>query len=129
MSNPANTNENEQSIIIDRVVESARILKEEQVTGEVEVSKEVHEKTVSIPLETVRTSYHEERFPHNVVVEERPVIREEDGKIIVPVIREESIVVKQLVLVEEIHLTPTTTTQTNDQDITLREEIVTVNRR
>ena len=48
----------------------------------------------------------ETRVEINEVVPEQPAIRTEEGKIVIPVVKEKMVMVKKLVVTEEIHLRP-----------------------
>jgi len=99
------------------------------VTGEVVIDKRVEMREESVPLSTTTTSYRETRIPHNTIVTEMPQTRTEGDVIIVPVVREESVVVKQLVLVEEIHLTKEVRVAEDTVSVQLARDVVTIERK
>lgn len=98
------------------------------VTGRVHIQKTTDVETVEVPLPTVHRKVVERRVPVNRVVEERPEVRIEGDKTIIPVIREEAVVVKRLVLVEEIHLTNEVTKTERTEEVELATEKVTITR-
>jgi stress response protein YsnF len=110
------------------VKEDVAISKEERVTGEVTVRTSTETKTVNVPLSRTVHGYREVRVPAGRVVEEMPAPRQEDGRYIIPVVREEEVVIKRLVLVEEVHLIPDTTTEQRTEEVELRSQTVSVER-
>ena len=67
-----------------------------------------------------------ERIPVGRVVETAPPMREEGDLTIVPVLEERLVVVRQLVLKEEIHIRRQQKTTPWKETVTLRREIATV---
>jgi hypothetical protein len=84
-------------------------------------------KTASHP--TVHTDYIEKRIAINNVIEQMPVIRHERNTMIIPVVREESVVVKRLKLIEEIHITKVVRKTEELVPVKLREDIISVDRK
>lgn len=96
-------------------------------TGEVRVSKQIQEEEISIDLLLSQDVTNIRRVPVNKVVETPPQpVRQEGDTTIIPVLRE--VVVKQLLVVEEIHITRTQQQTQHEQQIVLRKEEVKVNR-
>ena len=56
------------------------------------------------------------------VIETAPAVREEDGVTIIPVVEEQLVVTKRLVLKEEIHLRKVRTTTRATEDVTVRKQ-------
>jgi len=73
-------------------------------TGSVRVRKEVEHLRKNVEMPAVRDVVSVNRVPVNQVVTAAPEIREEGDTLIVPVLEEEIIVEKRLVLKEEIHI-------------------------
>ena len=119
--------EDERTISV--VKEEVVIDKQKVVTNEVNLKKTVKTEVVDIPLTNTYTRYEEERIPIDRLIDEMPRTREEDGKLIIPVVREEAVVVKRLRLVEEIHLTRQTEVENRTEQVTLRSDEVTLDRR
>lgn len=119
----------QEELIIPVVVEEAVISTEEVVRGVVRIHKrvETHEETLDAALTNEEVTV--ERVPINAFVEgEAPQMREEEGVIIIPVLEEVLVVEKRLLLREEVRLTRRTTTTGNAQAVTLRREVVEVER-
>lgn len=99
------------------------------VTGEVEVRKEVDTQVVTVPLNSRKIIYREERHPINRVIDRIPEPRYEGENLIIPVVKEEEVVIKQLTLVEEVHLIKEEATTQTDEEVTLHSERVIINRK
>ena len=69
-----------------------------------------------------------ERVAVGRVVEAVPPIRQEGDVTIMPVVEEELVVVRRLVLREEVHLRRVRTTTNHSQTVSLREQKLTVTR-
>lgn len=88
--------------VIPIAEERARIEKRDRVVGRVRVRTETREEDVEL-LDTLRSSRVEvERVPVNAFVDEPPEVREEGNVTIIPVLEE--VLVRRLVLREEIHV-------------------------
>jgi uncharacterized protein (TIGR02271 family) len=93
----------------DRVV--VPVIEEEVVagirpvtTGGVRIEKHVETRSQKIEVPVVREEVEVRRVPVNRIVSELPATREEGDLLIVPVVEEELVVEKRLVLKEEIHI-------------------------
>ncbi len=123
-----NPHEARETITIPVVKEHLTVSTRETITGEVQVQKTVHTEQLDVPLDTIFTTYREHRVPVDRVVDTMPRIRYEGENLIVPVVREEEVVTKRLVLVEEIHLIRESHTEQHTEHIELRTEEATITR-
>jgi uncharacterized protein (TIGR02271 family) len=73
-------------------------------TGAVRVDKRVDKRTRRISAPILHEDVEVRRVPINRVVDEAPKTRRRGDTIIVPVVEEELVVTKRLILKEEIHL-------------------------
>jgi uncharacterized protein (TIGR02271 family) len=73
-------------------------------TGAVRVDKRVDKRTRRISAPILHEDVEVRRVPINRVVDEAPKSRRRGDTIIVPVVEEELVVTKRLILKEEIHL-------------------------
>jgi hypothetical protein len=88
--------------VIPIVEERARIDTRDRIVGRVRVRTETRSENVEL-LDTLRSSRVEvERVPVDAFVDEPPEVREEGGVTIIPVLEE--VLVRRLVLREEIHV-------------------------
>jgi len=126
-SGNANTGETRKIPIIQ---EQVQINKEVVESGSVRISKSVHEveEMYNIPI-----SYEEhevKRVTLNQYVDTAPpAIRYEGDTMIIPILREEVVVQKRIVLVEEVHVTKRQVEKTVQQPVTLLKEELNVERR
>ena len=113
-------------MVIPIIEEQLRVEKRTVVAQKLRLSKHVHteEETVAIPLESERL--HVERVPFNRVVEQPQGIRREADRLIIPIHEERLVVVKQTVLVEELHVVSEKQVVESAETYTLRREELTI---
>jgi uncharacterized protein (TIGR02271 family) len=130
--NPPSTDPlNEQATphtVLNVIQESLNVYKSTVDNGGVRVTKLVHAEVVDVdePLET--QSVKLTRVPINREVDGPVSIRYENGATIIPVVEERIITRRQLVLVEEIHVSRETHIKRVPQSVTLRREKVVIER-
>lgn len=111
------------------VEETVEVKKRKRETGTVRVRKQtrIREETVELPsrLEQVEV----QRVPINRPVDGPVAMRtEKDGTIVIPILKEEVVTQKRLVLVEEIHIRKTEVHEKKRQRVSVRYEQATVER-
>ena len=116
-------------LVIPVVEERLEVSRERVESGRVRIRKSVerHEAVVDEPLrrETVRV----EHVPINqVITGEPPQVREEGDLTVIPVLEERLVTRTELVLVEEIHIHRDRSEYHDPQSVTLRREVVAVER-
>lgn len=114
--------------VIPVVEEELEVGKRERETGRVRVTKSTQQQ-----IRHVEESLHDEaidvvRVPRNEVVASPPPVREEGETTIIPVLEEEIVVEKRLILREEVHVTRRHTTRRFTDDIPVEVERVAVER-
>lgn len=98
-------------------------------TRKVSLKKEIHEEEVPINVPEMHEHINIERKEVNQEVDSAPpAIRYEGDTMIIPVLREEIIVQKRLILVEEIHVTKHHEQKSRPQKVKLRREEIVVER-
>jgi uncharacterized protein (TIGR02271 family) len=97
-------------------------------SGAVRVRKRVHQDIEQLNEPLVAEFVEAKRVPVGRVLQEPVGIRQEGDVTIVPVIQERLVMHKELVLVEEIHLTRRREVQDANERVTLRRESVVVER-
>lgn len=85
--------------------------------------KEVVTEDVRIPVELLREDITIEHIPKNIEVEEIPRIQISDDLTIIPVFEEVAVVVKKLILVEEIHIRKNKSSEVQVIQDSVRKEI------
>lgn len=120
--------ENPVSATVPVLEEKLRVDKEVVETGErVVLQKKVNEKEVIVDVPVKHDHVTIERIRINRPVDTAPpAIRYEGDTMIVSVLEEEIIVRKQLVLVEELHITRQIEESRRQEEITLRKEDIQI---
>ena len=111
-------------VIEEEVVAGARPVK----TGSVRVDKHVEKRIRRIEAPLLHEEVEVRRVAVNKVVNEAPAIRKKGDIVIVPVVEEEIVVTKRLVLKEEIHLIKRRTKDRFIKDVELNRESAEVHR-
>jgi len=111
-------------VISEEVVADKRTVR----TGAVRVHKKVQKRTEHVDMPLMRETVDVRRVVVNKVVTAAPQTRTEGDTTIIPVVEEEIVVTKRLVLKEEIHLTRRRTVSNATQDITVGREEAEVER-
>ncbi len=114
--------------VIPVIEETATIEKRIVEAGKVRISKHAREveEVVDVPL--LREEVSVERVPVNQVVAERLPTRYDGDTLIIPVIEEQVVLQKRLVLVEELHVRKQTVESHKSERVTLLKEEVEVTR-
>ena len=100
--------------------EEISVEKRRYETGKVRVSTFVSIEPFVVREELTQQTTDVKRVPMDIEIEHEPVVREEDGVLIVPVVEERVVVTKRLVLVEELHIKTTQTTEHIEIPVTRR---------
>jgi uncharacterized protein (TIGR02271 family) len=120
--------ENTSATVIPVIQEEIVVDKYIVEKGKVRVSKRVSEfeEIVDEPL------FHEEvrieRVPVNQFIETAPTVRQEGDILIIPIVEEQVVIQKRLVLVEELRVRKELVETHQPQIVTLRKEQVEINR-
>lgn len=109
----------EQVTVDKAIVDTAKVIIRKYTTEE--------EATLNVPL--VQEGYRVEHIPVNKIVDTAPPVRQEGDVTIIPVLREVLVVQKKLELVEEVHVIKEKTVVPQIQEITLKKEQVSVERK
>ncbi|OGX90970.1 YsnF/AvaK domain-containing protein [Hymenobacter coccineus] len=116
-------------LVIPVLVETATVTRELVETGRVRLTKTVQEKEELVPLDLRHDQVQVERVAINRYLPDEalaPEPRHEGDVLIIPVLRE--VLVKRLLLVEELRVTRQQHTTTEVQRVVLRHEQVQVER-
>lgn len=111
-------------VIEEELVAGTREVK----TGTVRVSKSVEQVRKIVTAPAVRDVVQVNRVPVNRVVDAVPKMREEGDVLIIPVVEEELVVQKRLVLKEEIHIRRRRAHEQVSKDVVLDREHAVVER-
>lgn len=113
---------------IPLVEERLSIAKKEVEAERLQVRVTVREREDLIPVELQHDALEVERVPKNHPVSELPSVRHEGNLTIIPVVQEEVVIEKRLVLVEEIHIRRSTASSVEEVPVTLRTEEASIER-
>ncbi len=98
-------------------------------TGRVSATKSVKEEVADISVTLNRDDIRIERIPIGEYIEsDAPESRYEGDTLIIPVVKEELVIQKRLVLIEEIRITKNLATTEFSEQVTLRKEEVEIRR-
>lgn len=110
------------------VIEEQVVISTKKVEkGSILVDKKVKTEEVSIEVALANESYNIQRIPKNEYLEKVPVTRHEGDTTIIPVVRE--VMVKKLLLTEEIRITKNVQVSQEAKKINLRKEEITITRK
>lgn len=118
----------EEVAAIPLVEERLEIGKRRVESGRVKVRVAVDTREETVPAELAHDEVEIRRVPRNVAVSELPGVRLEGETTIIPVVEEQLVVEKRLVLVEEIHVVRRTGTKVEQVPVTLRSERAEIER-
>lgn len=129
--NPSNSHQptvvsSSEQLIVPVLAEQMQVNVQREITGTVRVRKLVHEESAPVSTDGFREMVEMTRVPVNQVVETAESSREVGDMLVIPVYEER--VVKQLVLVEEIHVRRRREAFENTASVALRREEVVVER-
>jgi uncharacterized protein (TIGR02271 family) len=120
--------ETEEVAAIPLVEERVEVGKKRVESGRVKVRVAVDAREEMVPAELSRDEVEIRRVPRNQAVSELPAVRLEGDTTIIPVVEEQLVVEKRLVLVEEIHVVRRTRTAVEEIPVTLRSERAEIER-
>lgn len=108
--------------IVPLVAETAAVSKRFRTTGRVRVKVRTETERRMLVEELAGQEIEIERVPRNELIETIPEVRTENGTTIIPLVEEQLVVEKRLVLVEEVRLHRVHTKQTVTVPVDLRAE-------
>lgn len=120
------SNEDERTIPLYE--EKLHIVKDEVVTDHLRVSTNIEERSVLIEDAVVRGNLQVERIAVERPVTQAPAPRQQGDTLIVSIVEERIVVEKRLYVIEELHITSTSTTEHVSIPETVRTMRATVKR-
>ncbi len=115
-------------LVLPVAEEVLAIGKREVETGRVRVTTRNEEHAVVVRESLVHGTVEIERTPVGEEILTVPAVRDEGDTIVVPVVREELVVTKRLILVEEVRLRRVATTEDFSQTVVLRHQRAVIER-
>jgi uncharacterized protein (TIGR02271 family) len=120
--------EQEEVASIPLVEERIAVSRKEVETGRLRVRISVDEREEQVAAELARDEVEIRRVPKNQALTEVPGVRTDGDVTIIPVVEEQLVVEKRLVLVEEIHVVRKSETERREIPVTLRSERADIER-
>ncbi|RZK31231.1 MAG: DUF2382 domain-containing protein [Hymenobacter sp.] len=117
-----------QPVVIPVVAEFLHVAKQTVETGRVVLHKTVHVETQTVDVPLREEQIQVQRVAVNRYVDAAPPVRHEGDTMIVSIVREEVVVTKRLLLVEELHVHKQVLTTHAPQTVELRREEITYER-
>jgi uncharacterized protein (TIGR02271 family) len=129
-SSEDNSSKTKREEVIPVIEEYATVTKEVIETGKVRIRKTVTEDKAVVNLPIINESYDITRVPISNEVHDNPppAVRYEGDTMIIPVVKEVTVMVKRYEVIEEVRITKKTTETPLMQEITLRRESVHIDR-
>lgn len=116
------------AMVIPVIQEEITIDKRVIETGKVRISKRISEREELVDVPILQEEVTVERVPINLFVEEQPPVRQEGDTIIIPVVQEQIVIQKKLLLVEELRVRKQIVEAHEPQQVTLFKEEVEIKR-
>ncbi len=116
-----------ETIVMPLAVEDAVVSKRVRRTL-VRAARTTSNRSEAVDVDLKQQQVVIERVPVGRVVDAVPPVRQEGDVTIMPVVEEELVVVRRLVLKEEVHIRRVQTTVTHAETVTLRQQHVGVTR-
>lgn len=114
--------------LVPVIEEELEVGKRTVESGRVRLRKETSAEEISVNVPVASTTYEVERVAKDEVLEEWPEIRREGNTTVYPVVEEDVVLTKRLVLREEIRVTERRAQSTERKSVELRREDVVVER-
>jgi uncharacterized protein (TIGR02271 family) len=115
-------------MVIPIIEEEVTVQKHIVATGKVNITKRVRELEETVDVPSYRGEVNINRVPVNMFVDELPSIRHEGDTMIIPIVQEQVVMIKKLLLVEELHVENRVIETHHPQKVTLLKEEIEVNR-
>ena len=108
--------------VLRLLVEELSVDKQRIETGRLRVRRVTQERTEKVDIDVEHVEAEFERVPVGRFVDERPVMRETEDMIVIPVVEEVVVVERRLMLKEEIHVRKTRRVERRSEQVTLRSQ-------
>jgi len=110
------------------LAEELSVTKEKLETGRVRVSTRTCEREAVVEEDLARERVEIETFPMNLRIETKPEVRQEGDTTIIPVVEEQLVVERRLILKEEIRIRQVRSTEHHQEKVKLRYQEAVVTR-
>jgi uncharacterized protein (TIGR02271 family) len=116
------------TIVVPLLAEDVAIVKQQLITGRVDVSTVSHQREHLVDELLMREFVEIERVPVGQIVENAPQVREEGDTLIIPVVEEVVTVERRLILKEEVRVRRVRTTEKHQERVHLRRQEAVISR-
>ncbi len=117
-----------EELVIPLISEQLVVSKRNVETGIVRLTKHTEERTETLDIPLTQVRWEVEHVPVDKVVTEPPGVRYEGDTTIYPVVAERLVVRRELVLVEEVRITRSTSTTQETTSYVLRSDAISEER-
>jgi uncharacterized protein (TIGR02271 family) len=117
----------DKDIVIPVLREEVEVDKRIVERGGVIIEKKTETEEISIDMPLLSDEINIEKISINQYIDSYPETKQDDQEIIIPVVKE--VIIKKLLLVEEIHITKNKTTVTKNQKIKIKKDRVEITRK
>jgi uncharacterized protein (TIGR02271 family) len=124
----SHTTSGEREVVIPVIAEELTVEKARVARGRVRVNKRVETSDEIVQTPTIQEEVRVDRIPINQFVDTPPAVHEEGDVLVIPVVEEVLVVEKKLRVREEVRVTKKRTSTSGTQTVTLRREVVDVER-
>ena len=108
--------------------EELSVIKEKVETGRVRVSTRTHEREAAVDEDLTRERVEIETIPINLRIDSVPEVRQEGDTTIIPVVEEQLVVERRLMLKEEVRIKRVRLTERHQEKVKLRYQEAVVTR-
>jgi stress response protein YsnF len=119
---------NIEELVVPVLKEELEVHKELRKIGTVRVRKTVREQEEVVSEILASETVDVQRIPMDLIVDSPPQVRTEGDVMIIPVVKEEVVVTKQLRVVEELRVTKRKSVSDYRENVTVRAEEVVIER-
>jgi uncharacterized protein (TIGR02271 family) len=116
------------ALVLPVIEETAHVRRVATTTGKVAVTKSVQERIETIDEPLITEEVTVERVTINRPVDEAPTIRHDGDTLVIPLLEEEMVVEKRLVLREEVRVRKLSKETHSPQEVSLRSEQIEISR-
>ena len=117
-----------EKMVIPVIAEEITVGKQVVESGKVRISKRVSEREELVDVPLFKEEVRVERVPVNLFVEALPQVRQEGDTMIIPVVEEQIVIQKKLLLVEELRVRKEVVEHHQPQTVNVRKEEVEIKR-
>ncbi len=128
MASEAEKSERQSQVVIPLHAEELSVTRRQVVTGRTRISRVTRDQEARVEVPLTREAVEIERRPVGARVSSVPPVRQEGDTIIIPVVEEQLVVERRLVLKEEVRVRRIRNIETHQERVITRKQDVTITR-